>query len=327
MKRVLITGAAGFIGSTTAEALLKRTKSVEVIGIDNFDDNYPIVYKQENVRLLKAYPKFTFYKADIRDEAALRKIFKKHAPDTVLHLAAKADTRHAVEAPGEYVSTNVVGTLNMLECAKDFGVSRFVFASSSSVYGNKNRAPFKESTSTDFAISPYGATKKAGEMLCYTYHHNFALPVTVIRIFNAYGPRMRTKLVLYTWVDQLLRGEPIEMSGTGTRRRDFTYVGDLADALIRAMKDRTIGYEIINIGSARPIPLTKLLSVVEGAVGVKAEVISRPSARPSVEETHASNARAKELLGWEPITSLEEGVLRFVEWFRAERLKEAKKRR
>lgn len=295
-----------------------------MIGLDNFDDNYPVKYKKQNIAALKKYPNFVFYTADIRDEKTLRRIFKKEVPDAVLHLAAKADSRHAVEEPAEYVTTNVVGTLNMLECAKDLGVERFVFASSSSVYGNHNRAPYKESASTDFPISPYGASKKAGEVLAHTYQHNFGLPVTCVRIFNAYGERMRPKLVLYTWVEKLLRGEPIEISGKGVRARDYTYIGDLTDALIRALKDKTIRYEVINIGNANPVPLKQLLHVIEKAIGTTAVVRERPSTRPSVEKTHAAIGKAKELLGWEPTTPIEVGVSRFVAWFRAERLKEGK---
>lgn len=327
MYKVLVTGAAGFIGSTTVERLLKKDKRVQVVGLDNFDDNYPIVYKKQNVALLKKYSNFSFYTADIRDEKAMRRIFKKEKFDTVLHLAAKADSRHAVEEPSQYVQTNVIGTLNLLECSKEFGIKRFIFASSSSVYGNGNRAPYKETANTDFAISPYGATKKAGEMLAFTYHHNFGLSVMCVRIFNAYGPRMRTGLVLYRWVEDLFTGKPVEISGTGARTRDFTYVDDIADALIKAAKIRKPQFEIVNVGSATPVSLTRLLKVVEKATGEKARVVSRPSARPSVEKTHASITKAKEVLGWEPTTTLEDGVSRFVEWFCAERLKEEKKSR
>lgn len=321
MKRVLITGAAGFIGSNVAETLLKKHRSVHVIGLDNFDDNYPIAFKKQNVLALKKYPNFTFYTADIRDEKAMQRIFKKEKPDAVLHLAAKADSRHAVEAPTDYVTTNVVGTLNLLECSKNAAVQRFVFASSSSVYGNNNRAPYLEKASTDYPISPYGASKKAGEVLAHTYQHNFGLPVTCIRIFNAYGARMRPKLVLYTWVEKILKGEELEISGKGVRARDYTYIGDLVDALIRALKDTTIAFDIINVGSSKPVPLKELLRVIEKATGKKASVRERPSTRPSVEKTHASNKKAKELLGWEPTTSIEKGVSDFVAWFKSERLK------
>lgn len=310
MKRVLITGAAGFIGTHTALALLR--KGVSVTGLDSFDDNYAVSLKKKNVRDLRAYPNFTFYTADIRDQAKMHRIFKKEQPDVVLHLAAKADTRDAVIAPHAYVSTNVDGTLHVLEAAREIGVKRFVFASSSSVYGNDAEAPYAETAEAGRAISPYGATKRAGEMLAYTYHHNFKMPVTCIRIFNAYGPRMRPGLVLHQWVVKLLAGEAIELSGDGTRMRDFTYIDDLVDALIRALRDRKTPFAILNVGNAHPVSLNELLSVLEEATKKKAEIVRRPSHEASVERTHADISKAKEVLGWEPKTTLKKGVTAFV---------------
>ena len=320
MKIVLITGAAGFIGSNTAEALLARSKTVKVIGIDNFDENYPVKFKKQNLLNLKKNPRFTFYTADICDQKALEKIFKKEKPDSIIHLAAKADTRHAVIAPHTYVETNVTGTLNMLECAKDVGVKRFIFASSSSVYGNINKAPFKEDALTDYAISPYGATKKAGEVLAYTYHHNFGLSILCIRIFNAYGERMRPGLALYMWVEKILNGQTIEISGKGIRRRGYTYIGDLVDAFMLGLKKKDIGFEILNIGNSDSVSLNEMLVAVEKATGKKAVTVSRPSHHASVELTQAANAKAKKVLGWEPTTSFDEGVRRFVIWYKKERL-------
>lgn len=310
MKRVLITGAAGFIGTHAALALLR--KGVSVIGLDSFDDNYAVSIKKKNVRDLKSLPNFTFYTADIRDQAKMHRIFKKEQPDAVLHLAAKADTRDAVIAPHAYVSTNVDGTLHVLEAAREVGVKRFVFASSSSVYGNDAEAPYAETAEAGRAISPYGATKRAGEMLAYTYHHNFQMPVTCIRIFNAYGPRMRPGLVLHQWAVKMLAGEAIELSGDGTRTRDFTYIDDLVDALIRALRDRKTPFTIVNVGNANPVSLNELLSVLEKATKRKVEVIRRPSHGASVERTHADISKAKDVLGWEPKTSLEKGVTAFV---------------
>lgn len=324
MKRVVITGVAGFIGSHAAEALLKRKKKVEVIGIDNLDANYSVSLKKENLSLLKKYPNFTFYKADIRNAKKMEDIFALHKPDAVLHIAAKTDTRHAVVAPTEYITTNVVGTLNLLEAAKNQAVKRFVFISSSSVYGNKNKPPFIETGNTDYAISPYGASKKAGEMLAFTYNHNFNLPVICLRVFNAYGPRMRPGLVLYRWVSEILEGKTIEMSGTGVRKRGFTYIDDLVDAIIRALENTTISYDVMNVGNTDTISLNRLLKIVEKKLGVKATVRSRPSTRPSVEQTHASTLKAKKLLGWQPTTSIEDGIEQFVLWFRNERVKKAK---
>lgn len=310
MKRVLITGAVGFIGTHAALALLR--KGVSVIGLDSFDDNYAVSIKKKNVRDLKAHSNFSIYTADIRDQAKIHRIFKKEQPDAVLHLAAKADTRDAVIAPHAYVSTNVDGTLHVLEAAREVGVKRFVFASSSSVYGNDAEAPYAETAEAGRAISPYGATKRAGEMLAYTYHHNFQMPVTCIRIFNAYGPRMRPGLVLHQWAVKMLAGEAIELSGDGTRTRDFTYIDDLVDALIRALRDRKTPFTIVNVGNANPVSLNELLSVLEKATKRKVEVIRRPSHGASVERTHADISKAKDVLGWEPKTSIEKGVKAFV---------------
>lgn len=320
MKVLLVTGAAGFIGSNLAESVLKKGSYDRVVGVDNFDANYDVRFKKQNIAALRADKRFVFYKADIRDARAMGRIFSKEKPEAVVHLAAKADTRGSVAHPREYVEVNVDGTLNILECARKSGVKKFLFVSSSSVYGNGAKAPFTESAATDTPLSPYGASKKAGEVLAYTYHHNFGLPVICIRIFNAYGERMRPGLVLYTWVEKLLKGEAIELSGSGTRMRDYTYIGDLVRALELALKKKA-GYEVLNVGSAKPLTLNALLQAAEKATGKKAIVRRRASHHSSVELTHASTAKAKRLLGWEPRTSAEEGVKRFVSWFVRERLK------
>lgn len=312
MKRVLITGAAGFIGTNAALALLR--KGVSVVGLDSFDANYAVALKKKNVRDLRAYPNFTFYTADIRDQERIRRIFKKEQPDAVLHLAAKADTRDAVVAPHAYVATNVDGTLHVLEAAREVGVKRFVFASSSSVYGNGATAPYHEDAATGYAISPYGATKRAGEMLAYTYHHNFKMPIICIRIFNAYGPRMRPGLVLHQWATKALAGEAIEISGDGTRVRDYTYIDDLVDALIRALRDRKTPFAIVNVGNADPVSLNELLRELEAVVGRAIDVVRRPSHAASVERTHADITQAKEVLGWKPKTPLRKGISAVVRW-------------
>lgn len=314
IKKILVTGGAGFIGSHLIETLLKKI-SGRVICIDNFDDAYDPRLKQRNIKSFLKNRRFILYKNDIRDLAKMKQIFKKERPDAVIHLAAKTDTRKAVFSPYEYISVNIEGTLNLLECSREFGIKKFIFASSSSVYGNKNSAPFSEEDQTDFPLSPYGASKKAGEILIYTYHHNFKLPAVCLRVFNAYGERMRPNLVLPIWLKKILAGEPIEMSGEGTRRRDFTYVGDTVNAIMLALK-KPLDFEIINIGNSRPLSLNQLLRVLEKAVGTTAIVQKRPSHKASVEQTHASIAKAKRVLGWKPLMPIEEGVKRFVSWVR-----------
>lgn len=322
MKTILVTGGAGFIGSHLVEALLERKPDTRVVCVDDLSAGKAagLSDPKEYMRAFIANPRFAFYEVDIRDNAALRDVFEKERSEAIMHLAARADTRRSVLEPRDYISVNIEGTLNVLECAREFGIKKVVFASSSSVYGNKNVAPFSEDANTDFPISPYGASKKTGEILAHTYHHNFGISVVCVRIFNAYGERMRPGLVLYKWVDAILHGKPIEQSGDGSRRRDFTYVGDVVSGLIAAL-DADVGFEVVNIGNSEPVSLKELLSITEGATGEKAEVVSRPSHHASVEETHASVAKAKRVLGWEPLVSLADGVSRFVAWFRTHRMK------
>ena len=320
MKTILVTGGAGFIGSHLCERLLKDPKVKRVVCVDNLDSNYPVKYKQENLKLLAKSKKFVFYKVDICNKNALAKVFKKERPNYIVHLAAKTDTRTSVELPYEHESTNVLGTLNIFEMAKDFKIKGVVAFSSSSVYGNSSKPPFKETDMRNLPLAPYGATKIAGEVIGYTYTFNYGIPITFFRIFNAYGPRMRPSLVLYRWVDNIFKNRAIEMSGTGVRKRDFTYVGDIVDAVILALK-RTKGYEVINIGNASPISLKELLKIIEKVLGRSPVVRSRPSSKASVELTYADVSKARKVLGWKPQTSMEKGVSNFVTWFKQNRLK------
>jgi UDP-glucuronate 4-epimerase len=314
MKNILVTGGAGFIGSHLTEALIKDKKVGKVICVDNMDDNYPADLRKENLSSFKNNKKFKLYKTDIRDLSALRNIFKKEKPEVVIHLAAKTDTRTSVAEPLEYETVNIGGTLNLLELSKDFNIKKFIFASSSSVYGNSAVPPIKETEITDFPLSPYGATKKTGEILSYTYSYNHALPVVCLRFFNVYGERMKPVTVLPKWVKNIFDGKEIEMSGKGTRKRDFTYVGDLVDAIIKSIS-KGGDFSILNIASSRPVSLRELLKVVEQKSKKKAIVKERESNRASIEMSHANISNAKKTLGWNPKVSLEEGVRRYVSWF------------
>jgi len=319
MKRILVTGGAGFIGSNLIEKLLKDKSTEKVICVDNFDPFYSIAFKKDNIKKFLNSKKFEFYKTDITDLSSLSKIFKKEKPDRIIHLAAKVDTRNSVKYPYDYNKVNVLGTLHLLELSKYFEVKKFIFISSSSVYGNEAEAPFKENKSANLPLTPYGVTKVAGELLCYTYFHNFNLPVICLRIFNAYGERNRPDLVIYKWVQSILNNNPIEMSGKGARSRDYTYVGDIVEAILLALK-KDIGYQTVNIGNSKPISLKILLSKIEDTLGRKAVVKNRPSARASAESTCADITKAKKLLGWKPKISMEEGLKRFAMWFKKERL-------
>ncbi len=318
MKTVLITGAAGFIGSNLAKALL--SEGYKVVGIDNFDDTYKAAFKEEHVAALLSHPQFELVRLDVGDRAALTQLFNTVHPELVVHLAAKVDTRAAVTDPYQYIDTNITGTLHVLDAARDVKVENLVFVSSSSVYGNSTVTPWQEDAPADKPLSPYGATKRAGELLAHTYHHNFGMNITCLRYFNVYGEHNRPTMVPYIWTEKLLRGEEIELSGGGGRKRDYTYVGDTVRATIAALQ-KPLGFEIINIGNNHPLSLRELLSVFETVIGTTAKVKERPSHKASVEETYADVSKAKELLGWEPTTPIEEGIGKLVAWFRANRLK------
>lgn len=323
MKTVLVTGGAGFIGSNLIKELLSG-KKYRVVVVDNFDNTYNIKYKKEHLKPFARDDNFVFYQNDILNLDTMKKIFEKEKPEYIVHLAAKTDTRKAVADPYIYEAINIRGTINLLELAKDYGIKNFIFASSSSVYGNSATVPFKEDDSQSFAISPYGATKRAGELFVYTYCHNFGLNVICLRFFNAYGENNRPDMVPYIWTDKILRGEEIEISGQGSRRRDYTYIGDTVRAIIKALEIKNIGFEILNIGSGKPYSLKELLAMLEKVIGVKANVKKRPSHSASVEETYADIQKAKRILKWEPEIGLEEGIIRLVIWFKQNRLKNFK---
>ncbi len=314
---VLVTGAAGFIGSNVVPALLER--GYRVIALDNFDDTYDRAFKEQHLAPFKDNAQCEFLQLDVRDKDALREVFAKECPVYVIHLAAKADTRAAVDDPYPYVENNIYGLLNLLEAAKEFPVKNFVFVSSSSVYGNDIDMPLSENAPAVRPLSPYGATKRAGELFAYTYHHNFGMNITCLRYFNAYGENNRPSMVPYKWGLALLRGEEIEMSGKGTRSRDYTYVGDIVRGTVMAM-EHPLGFEILNLGNSNPLSLRELLSVLEEATGVTAIVRERPSHPASVERTFADVSKAKEVLGWEPEVSTKVGMARLIAWLRTNRL-------
>jgi len=318
MDKVLVTGGAGFIGSACIRGLLAGT-NFKVICIDNFDATYERSFKEDNVAEFKDSDRFTLIEADVTDKATLEAVFKEHAPTHVLHLAAKADTRNAVTDPYPYVATNIIGTLNVLEMAVASGVKQVVAASSSSVYGNNPNVPWSERNHELNPISPYGVTKLCTEHLAYTYYKNHQLPVTMLRYFNAYGEGNRPGMVPYRWAQAMLTDQQIELSGDGSRRRDYTYIGDIVRATLTALTT-PLGFEVINLGHSSPLSLRELLTLFETVTGKKAIVNSRASHPASVEDTYADTQKAKDLLGWAPEVSHQEGVARLVDWFRAHRL-------
>jgi len=313
MKTVLVTGAAGFIGSHVAERLLARGDAV--IGIDNLNDYYPVEYKRENVAILSKQPRFSFVEADICDRAAVGSAFSKAEISHVAHLAARAGVRPSIEDPFIYQDANVRGTLTVLDAARTAGVRNTVVTSSSSVYGNSTRIPFKEDDSaTDRPISPYAATKKATEVLGYTYHSLYGMNINVVRPFTVYGPRGRPDMAPWLFLAAALDGKPIRKFGDGSTRRDYTFIDDFVAGFVNAI-DREFGYEIFNLGNSATVSLNEALETIEAVTG-KRLAIEQSSAQPGdVNLTNADVSKARSLLGYEPKISFREGMRRFHDWF------------
>ena len=308
---VLVTGCAGFIGWRVAALLL--LEGHRVVGVDNLNEAYDPRLKRWRLAEMEGQPGFAFHLADVCDRAALEAVFSAAGPfDAVIHLAARAGVRPSVEDPWAYVETNVTGTLNLLELCRRCGVGKFVLASTSSLYGDGPR-PFREDQPTDRPLSPYAASKKAAEALCYTYHRLYGLDVTVLRYFTVYGPAGRPDMSIFRFVRWIAEGEPLVLHGDGTQERDFTYVDDAARGTLLAL--RPVGYEVINLGSDRPVSLRKVISFLQELLGRDAVIIQKPVHPADVSATWADIAKARALLGWEPRTSLEEGLRRTVNWY------------
>jgi len=312
-RTVIVTGAAGFIGSHLSEALVARGE--RVVGIDSFDPYYDPAIKRRNVAGLLESDLFALIEGDVRDADALEQAFGGSGVRGIIHLAARAGVRPSIEEPVEYVSANVTGTAMLLEAAVEHGVERFVFGSSSSVYGAANEVPFSEDQRIDRPISPYAATKVAGEALCYTYHHLYGLPMVVLRFFTVYGPRQRPDLAISKFVRLLQAGEPIPQYGDGSSSRDYTYIADIVRGVVAAY-DSDLDFEIINLGSSAPIRLDEMIAAVGEAVGSEPVVNVLDNQPGDVPRTYASVEKAGELLGWEPEWTLAEGLREFVRWYR-----------
>lgn len=309
MKKVLLTGAAGFIGSKTAQKLLDQ--GVEVVGIDNLNDYYEVSLKKLRLSEL-THPKFTFKQIDIEDKAALKELFKVHQFDVVFNLAARAGVRYSMENPDIYMSTNAQGTLNLLECMRLHGTKKFVLASTSSLYAGQPM-PFKEDLSVNTPISPYAATKKAAEVMAFTYHNLYKIDVSVVRYFTVYGPAGRPDMSPYIFADSLLKGNELPVFGDGSQSRDFTYVDDIADGTILAAKP--LGYEIINLGGGNnPYSLHQMIALMEKFSGKKAKLKLSAKVAADMDVTWADISKAKSLLGWEPKIGFEEGIERLMQW-------------
>jgi UDP-glucuronate 4-epimerase len=312
-QRVLVTGAAGFIGSTLVDRLLAEGR--EVIGLDNFDVFYPAAFKRRNLEAALASPRFRLIEGDVRDPAALARALAAGGVAGVVHLAALAGVRPSLERPALYADVNVHGTAALLEAALRADRPHVVFASSSSVYGERTGGPFREQEPLLRPISPYAATKLAGEQLACAFHAAFGLSVTCTRIFTAYGPRQRPDLAVRKFAERMLAGRPVPVYGDGGSLRDFTYVDDLVDGLVRAL-DRRLGYAVLNLGAGRTLTVLEVVKQLEQALGVDARIEWLPREAGDVTRTWADVSLAREQLGYAPRVPFEEGVRRFVAWLR-----------
>jgi UDP-glucuronate 4-epimerase len=318
-KRILLTGGAGFIGSHVAEALLRRGAALSVV--DCLDHFYSSAWKKGNLEEIRRTGSFEFFDSDICEVEKMRETMAAARPNVVIHLAARAGVRPSIEQPRLYELVNVGGTLNLLELCREFRVEKFIFGSSSSVYGASSRAPFSEEQPELHPISPYAATKLSGELFCYTYAHLHGLPSICLRFFTVFGPRQRPDLAIHKFVARIERGEPLPIFGDGNTGRDYTYIEDIVAGVLSAidyMPHRADGapFEVFNLGNSRPVKLTELLELIEKVTGKKAIRDYKDPQPGDVPLTWADISKARRLLGYQPQMALEDGLRKFVAWYR-----------
>lgn len=317
MKTYLVTGGAGFIGSTLSDRLLRENN--KVIVVDNFCDFYDPKIKEKNVKESLGNSNYHLYRVDIRDDKELSKVFNENKIDGIFHLAAMAGVRPSIENPILYQEVNGIGTQNILEEAKKNNIKNLVMASSSSVYGNCKEVPFKEDFIVDYAISPYAATKKSNEVMAHVYHHLFNMNIIMLRFFTVFGPRQRPDLAINKFTRLMLDGKEIPMFGDGSTSRDYTYVDDIVDGIIKSMnyvENNDNVYEIINLGNSSPISLKEMISIIGETIGVEPVINQLPMQPGDVERTYADISKARKLLNYEPQTSFKSGIEKFVEWYK-----------
>ena len=314
MSKYLITGAAGFLGARISEILL--SSGHEITGVDNLNDNYDIDLKQHRLERFKNNTDFKFFKVDIRDYVRMHEIYNSSFK-AVIHLAALSAIRHSVKEPRECYKINLDGTLNLLELSREFGLDKFVFASSSSVYKESIEYPLTEINPTDEPLSPYASSKKAAETLVYAYHHLHGLDASVIRYFTVYGPAGRPDMATFKFIQAITEEIPITLFGDGTQKRDFTHIDDAANGTISALKP--LGYEIINLGTSHTITLTNIISIMERYIGKDAKINYEPKHPADVSITWANIDKAQQLLNWSPRVVIEDGIKSAVDWYKANR--------
>lgn len=318
MKNILVTGGAGFIGSHLVDRLLAEG-DWRVTVVDDFNDFYAPSVKRENVRAHQQHELYELVEADIRDRAALDGVFSETKFDVIVHLAARAGVRPSLSEPQLYTETNINGILNLLELARAHEVKQFVFGSSSSVYGINAKVPFSEDDPIRQPISPYAATKAAGELLCHTYTHLYGIRSVCLRFFTVYGARQRPDLAIHKFARLIDEGQPIPVFGDGTTRRDYTYIDDIIAGVRAAIDYAASDYEVFNLGESRTVELNELISLLEKNLAARAVINRQPVQPGDVPQTFADVSKARRLLGYNPQTQIEEGIKRFVEWFRDER--------
>jgi UDP-glucuronate 4-epimerase len=311
--KALITGVAGFIGSHLSERLLQEGRTV--VGVDNFDDFYDPGIKRDNIAKCLQNENFRLIEADIRDSAAMDEVIDEDI-DVIVHLAARAGVRPSIEQPLLYADVNINGTVVLLEAARKHKIDKFIFASSSSVYGNNIKVPFSEDDNVDFPISPYAATKKAGELICHTFHHLYDISISCLRFFTVYGPRQRPDLAIHKFAALIEKNKPIPVFGDGSMMRDFTYIDDIIDGTVAAI-EKCNGFHLYNLGESQPITVNDLIDEIEKALGKRAIREYKPRQPGDVERTYADVTLAAKELGYKPTTSIGDGLKEFVAWLRS----------
>jgi len=312
MTKYLVTGSAGFIGFYITKALLERNE--EVVGIDNLNPYYIVKLKKDRNSILKDFSNYSFYKLDLASRENLYTVLDKEKPKIICHLAAQAGVRYSFENPFAYEQSNLLGFLNLIEWAKK-NTENFVYASSSSVYGNNKKIPFSEIDRVDNPTSLYAATKKANELIAYAYHNLFELPITGLRFFSIYGPWGRPDMALYKFAEKIIKEKPIDVYGYGKMKRDFSYVEDIVPPVLKTL-DTPRKYEIYNLGRSNPVELLYFISLIEKELGIRAKKEFLPIQPGEVPETYADTTKAQKELDFEPRTSIEDGVKAFVKWFK-----------
>ncbi|MCH2172307.1 GDP-mannose 4,6-dehydratase [Myxococcota bacterium] len=312
-QRILVTGAAGFIGSTVVERLLSEGR--EVTGLDSFDCFYPEAQKVRNLSTVSQHPAFELVRGDIRDTDAIADLFETRGFDGIIHLAALAGVRPSLERPAEYADVNVGGTSVLLAACARHDVPQVIFGSSSSVYGERDDGPFRETDPVERPISPYAATKRSGELIAHTFHHAHGTSIACLRFFTVYGPRQRPDLAIRKFAERMLLGQTVPIYGDGSSLRDFTFVEDTVDGIVRAL-DANHGFGIYNLGAGHKVAILDVVKLLEQSLGISASIEWQPSQVGDVKRTWADISAAREAFGYEPRTTIEKGIERFVEWLR-----------